>query len=51
MRETSAYHDFLLKGDVFSEDMIDAYLHLKRQELHLAETTTTALEFQMYYSV
>jgi glutamine synthetase len=51
VRETSMHHDFLLKGNVFSEDMIEAYLHLKRQELHLAETTTSALEFQMYYSV
>ncbi len=51
VRETSTHREFLLKGGVFSEDMIDAYLHLKRQELHLAETTTTALEYQMYYSV
>jgi len=51
VREAANDHEFLLKGGVFTEDMIEAYLHLKRQELHLAETTTSALEFQMYYSV
>ncbi len=51
MREAATDREFLLKGNVFTEDMIEAYLHIKRQELHLAETTTNALEFQMYYSV
>ena len=43
--------DFLRKGDVFTDDMIDGYLHLKREELHAFETTTHPLEFEMYYSV
>ena len=43
--------DFLTKGGVFSDDMIDGYMHLKRQELHAFETTTHPLEFEMYYSV
>jgi len=43
--------DFLKKGNVFTDDMIDGYLHLKREELHAFETTTHPLEFEMYYSV
>ncbi len=43
--------NFLTKGDVFTDDMIDGYLHLKREELHAFETTTHPLEFEMYYSV
>ena len=50
-RALSADRDFLKKGNVFSDDMIDGYLHLKREELHAFEETTHPLEFKMYYSV
>ncbi|MEE8502478.1 MAG: type I glutamate--ammonia ligase [Kiloniellales bacterium] len=50
-RELNRDRDFLKKGGVFTDDLIDGYLRLKREELHAAETTTTALEFEMYYSV
>jgi len=43
--------DFLIKSGVFTDDMIDGYLHLKREELHAFETTTHPLEFEMYFSV
>lgn len=43
-------HDFLLKGDVFSKNMIDAYIKLKMEEVELYETTTHPVEFSMYYS-
>ena len=43
--------EFLKKGDVFTDDMIEGYLHLKREELHAFETTTHPIEFEMYYSV
>ena len=43
-------HDFLLKGDVFSRDQIDAYVELKREEVSRWETTPSAVEFDMYYS-
>ena len=43
--------DFLKKGDVFTDDMIDGYLHLKREDLHAFESTTHPIEFEMYYSV
>ena len=44
-------HDFLLQGDVFTTDMIDAYIDLKRDEVTLLNSTTHPVEFEMYYSV
>jgi glutamine synthetase len=42
---------FLKKGDVFSDDQIDAYLALKWQEVMDFELSPHPIEFQMYYSV
>jgi len=42
---------FLKKGDVFSDDLIDAYLELKWEEVYAFEHTPHPIEFQMYYSV
>ena len=41
---------FLKKGDVFSDDMLDAYLELKWEEVQRYEMTTHPVEFDMYYS-
>jgi glutamine synthetase len=46
-----ADNDFLKKGDVFSDDLIESYLDLKRSENLAYETTTHPIEYQMYYSV
>jgi len=43
--------DFLKKGGVFSDDMIDAYLELKMAEVERFEMTPHPVEFDMYYSV
>ncbi len=43
-------HEFLLKGDVFSKDQIDAYAELKWEEQLRLETTPAPVEFDMYYS-
>jgi len=42
---------FLTAGGVFSEDMIDGYLELKREEVETLNMTTHPVEFDMYYSV
>ncbi|OOR83431.1 type I glutamate--ammonia ligase [Moraxella canis] len=42
-------HAFLLKGDVFSKDMIDAYIDLKMQEVHKMNEAVHPLEFDLYY--
>ena len=41
---------FLTRGDVFSEDQIDAYIELKWEEVMRWETTPSPVEFDMYYS-
>ncbi len=43
-------HDFLLKGDVFTKDQIDAYCDLKWEDVLRFETTPSPVEFDMYYS-
>ncbi|HET8725983.1 MAG TPA: glutamine synthetase, partial [Alphaproteobacteria bacterium] len=46
-----ADHEFLLKGDVFTKDMIEGYMQLKWDEVYTFEHTPHPVEFQMYYSV
>jgi glutamine synthetase len=43
--------DFLKKGDVFTDDQIDAYIALKMEDVLAWEMTPDPIEFQMYYSV
>ena len=43
--------DFLIRGGVFSNDMIDAYIQLKMDEVALLRMTTHPVEFDMYYSL
>ncbi|MBT5765850.1 MAG: type I glutamate--ammonia ligase [Kordiimonadaceae bacterium] len=45
-----ADREFLKKGDVFSDDQIDAYIELKREEIQRLEMTPHPVEFEMYYS-
>ena len=44
-------HAFLLEGGVFTKDMIDGYIELKREEVTRLHQTTHPIEFDMYYSV
>jgi glutamine synthetase len=46
----AADHDFLLQGDVFSKDLIEAYIELKWKEVFRFEHTPHPVEFDMYYS-
>ena len=46
----STDHAFLLKGDVFTTDMLEAYIDLKMSEVEAFETMPHPIEFQMYYS-
>jgi glutamine synthetase len=46
----AADHDFLLQGDVFSKDLIEAYIELKWKEVYRFEHTPHPVEFDMYYS-
>ncbi|HSG33030.1 MAG TPA: type I glutamate--ammonia ligase [Sphingomonadaceae bacterium] len=45
-----ADHEFLLKGDVFTKDQLDAYAELKWADVMRFETTPSPVEYDMYYS-
>ena len=46
-----ADREFLLKGGVFTNDLLDAYIDLKMGEVTRFRMTTHPLEFDMYYSM
>ncbi|KPJ96962.1 MAG: glutamine synthetase [Gammaproteobacteria bacterium SG8_15] len=46
-----ADREYLTKGGVFSDDMLDAYIDLKMEEVTRIRMTTHPVEFDMYYSL
>lgn len=42
---------FLTEGGVFTDDMIDAFIALKADEIEQVNMTTSPKEFELYYSV
>ncbi len=46
-----ADREFLKKGGVFTDDMIDAYIELKMADVQRIRMTTHPVEFDMYYSL
>ncbi len=50
IKNLSNDRDFLLKGGVFTDDMIDSYLDLKREEYDRVRMTPHPVEYDMYYS-
>ena len=46
-----ADHEFLLKGDVFSKDLIDSFIANKRDECDQLRLRPHPYEFEMYYDV
>jgi 3-(hydroxyamino)phenol mutase len=42
--------EFLTRGGVFGNDLIDAYIALKMDEVTRFRMTTHPVEFDMYYS-
>jgi glutamine synthetase len=52
LKELENDHEFLLKGDVFSQRMIDRWIDYKRErEIQLLRLRPHPLEFSMYYDV
>ena len=43
--------EFLTAGGVFTDDTINAYIELKKQDVEAINMTTHPLEFELYYSV
>ncbi len=46
-----ADREFLKAGDVFGDDLIDAYIELKNENVTRLRMTTHPVEFDMYYSL
>ena len=46
-----ADREFLTAGGVFTDDLIDAYIELKMQEVTRLRMTTHPVEFDLYYSL
>ena len=50
LESLAADNEFLKKGDVFTDDMIQSYLELKWEEVYAYEHSPHPLEFKNYYS-
>ncbi|MBI4356201.1 MAG: type I glutamate--ammonia ligase, partial [Candidatus Omnitrophica bacterium] len=44
-------HDYLLKGDVFTKDVIEVWLEYKRQEIPKVNLRPHPYEFYLYFDV
>ena len=44
-------HDFLTAGDVFTEDLIETWIDLKRGEIDQARLQPTPLEYELYFHI
>jgi glutamine synthetase len=51
LRELEADHEFLLKGDVFTKDLVETYIELKRKEYDAVRLRPHPYEFFLYYDV
>ncbi len=51
LSELDKDREFLTRGGVFTDDMIDAYIALKSEETTRLKMTTHPVEFDMYYSL
>ena len=50
LQELEKDHDFLLAGNVFTKDQLEAYMALKWEEVYAFEHTPHPIEYKMYYS-
>jgi glutamine synthetase len=50
LESLQADHEFLLKGDVFTKDQIEAYIELLWADVARWEMTPSPVEYDMYYS-
>ena len=50
LEELDKDREFLTRGGVFTNDMIDAYISLKYEEVQRFRMTTHPIEFEMYFS-
>jgi glutamine synthetase len=51
MAALQADHEFLTRGGVFTEDMIEAYIALMNKDIQRYRMATAPIEFEMYYKL
>ncbi len=51
VRSLSEDREYLLEGDVFTNDLIDAYISTKQEEINMFARAPHPIEFEMYYSI
>lgn len=51
LNELEKDKEFLTNGGVFTEDVLDSYIQLKREEIEKVEQVPNPAEFELYYSV
>ena len=51
LNELDNDREFLTRGGVFSDDMLDAYINLKREDVERLKLTPSPVEFDLYYSL
>ncbi|KQL46229.1 glutamine synthetase [Brevibacillus choshinensis] len=44
-------HEFLLEGDVFTKELIESWISLKRGEIQQVERTVNPKEYELYYDL
>ena len=44
-------HDFLTAGDVFTDDLIETWIGIKRGEIDQARLAPTPLEYELYFHI
>ncbi|BBB31261.1 glutamate--ammonia ligase [Neptunomonas japonica] len=50
LAELDADREFLTRGNVFTDDMLDAYIEVKQAEVDKVNQTTHPVEYDLYYS-
>lgn len=44
-------HDFLVAGDVFTTDLLETWIDIKRSEINLARLAPTPLDYELYLNI
>ncbi len=44
-------HEFLLEGGVFTEDLLESYIEIKREEIAQTHLRPTPMEFELYFDL